>query len=454
AREMALDIGRYLDGRPVLARPTQYASVLAARVRPHLEQIEHWLRLRLIYPHEAASLERAYRQLDMRDDDWIVASRSLSYSQIALYLGAFFLIAGSLFYFAAHRFHEAVSGVLRPFVVLALPFLGLNLTAYHLARREHRAVSVAFYLAGVGLLPLFLLILFHETGVWVVPEGAGGQLFEGGEVSNRQLQVTVLLACAWAAWLAVRTRTAALSTVFTLLLLLLGLAALSDLGLRAWIEEARYDRLAWHVSPLIAVYAGIGLWQEPARSWFSRPLFVAAALVLVASLELLALDGRLFNDYLGFSLRYFQSPTVADPVLLDTLAAMTIIGISFYLAGLAAERYGPEGARPAAALLFVVSPFAVLEPLGYLSKTAEYSLGWDWCYLALALSMAILSHQRQRRAFYYAGVLNSGVALYLIADHREWFDQPWWAMTLVGVGLAVLLAGYALAARERRAARD
>ena len=36
---------RYLDGRPVLARPTQYASTLGARVRPHLEQIDEWLRL-------------------------------------------------------------------------------------------------------------------------------------------------------------------------------------------------------------------------------------------------------------------------------------------------------------------------------------------------------------------------------------------------------------------------
>jgi len=448
AREMALDLGRYLDGLPVLARPSQYTTALAARVKPHLEQIQDWLRLRLIHPHEATSLARAYRQLDGREDDWIVASRSLSYSQIALYLGAFFLIAGSLFYFVAHRFHQG-SGVMQPFFVLALPFVGLNVTAHYLARREHRAVSVAFYLAGVVLLPLFLLILFYEKGLWVVPPETAGQLFQGGEVSNRQLQVTVFVACAWAAWLAVRTRTAALSTVFTLLLALLALAVLTDHGLRQWFLDERYDYFALHLAPLAVAYLGVGLWQERARGWFALPLFVAAVLVEVVALELLALDGRAFG-YLGFSLQPFQPATVSNVLLLDTLAAMTLNGLLFYLTGTACERHGPDGMRPAAALLFVISPFAVLEPLGFLAKTGEYAKGWDWVYLVLALSMAVLSHRRQRRGFYYAGVLNSTAALYLIADHREWFDERWWAMTLVAAGLGVLAAGYALAGRERR----
>jgi len=450
AQEMALDIGRYLAGLPVLARPSQYTSALVSRVRPHLEQIQEWLRLRLIHPHEATSLARAYRQLEGRDDDWIVASRSLSYSQIALYLGAFFLIAGSLFYFVAHRFHQAGGGVVQPFFVLALPFLGLNVTAHYLARREHRAVSVAFYLAGVVLLPLFLLILFYEKGLWVVPPETAGELFQGGEVSNRQLQVTVFVACAWAAWLAVRTCTAALSTVFTLLLFLLALAVLTDFGLRQWFVDERYDYFALHILPLVLAYAGLGLWQDKGRRWLAGPLFVAAVFVQVASLELLALDGRMFNDYLfGFSLKYF-SPTVPDPQLLDTLAAMSMNGLLFYLTASACERYGPEGTRPAAALLFVIAPFAVLEPLGYLTRTGEYAPAWDWWYLGLALSMAVLSHRRQRRGFYYAGVLNSAAALYLIADHREWFDERWWAMTLVAAGLGVLAAGYVLAGRERR----
>ena len=77
ARELALDLDRYLEDRPVLARPTVYASALETRVRPHLQQVAEWERLRLIYPHEAARLLGTYRQLEAREDDWIIEGRTL-----------------------------------------------------------------------------------------------------------------------------------------------------------------------------------------------------------------------------------------------------------------------------------------------------------------------------------------------------------------------------------------
>ncbi len=278
ARDMALDLARYLDGRPVTARPSRYASVLTARIRPHLEQVEDWLRLKLIHPHEAGRIQSAYRALERRDDDWIGESRVLSYSQIALYLGAFLLMCGSLYYFYARRFELDVKGVLQPFAVLAVPFAGLNVAAHLLERRAHKAVAVAFYLGGISLLPLFLLIAFHDQGLWVVAEDKAGQLFPDGTVSNTQLQVTVFVACAWTAWLAWRTRTIALSTVLAALVLLFTLAVLSDFGLRTWFDEERWDLLALHLLPLVPVYVAAGLALERAASpWFGRPLYTAAA---------------------------------------------------------------------------------------------------------------------------------------------------------------------------------
>ena len=170
---------------------------------------------------------RAYRALDARDDDWIVESRALSYTQIALYLGAFLLVCGSLFYFVAHRWYHAVEGIARPLAVLGLPFVGLNLAARHLYRRDHKAVAVAFYLAAVATAAaVLLIILFDETGFLVAPRGAPGQLFPDGSVSNRQLQVTTLVACLWCGVLALSTRTMALSTVFACWRSVFGLSVL------------------------------------------------------------------------------------------------------------------------------------------------------------------------------------------------------------------------------------
>jgi serine/threonine protein kinase len=450
AREMALDLARFLDGRPVTARPSRYASVLTARIRPHLDQVDDWLRLKLIHPHEAGRLNSAYHALERRDDDWIGESRVLSYSQIALYLGAFLLMCGSLYYFGARRIYLDVKGLVQPFMVLAAPFAGLNVAAHLLERRAQKAVAVAFYLGGICLLPLFLLIAFHDRGIWVVPPDTAGQLFTDGSVSNRQLQVTVFLAFAWAAWLAWRTRTIALSTVLTALALLLTLAVLTDLGLRTWFEEERWDLLALHLLPLAPAYVAAGLVLERRGSpWFGRPLYTGAAVLLIVTLELLALDGRLFYYLTGMT-PAFQAGSVSDATLLDTVTALSLNGVFFYLVGVFADVRGTALMKPAAWLMYTVSPFAILEPLAYLNGTKEYARTFDWAYLGLAVTMALLSHQRQRKSFYYAGLINTGVALWFITDHYEWFDEPAWAILLVALGLAGLLAGFGLDRRERR----
>ena len=163
--------------------------------------------------------------------------------------------------------------------------------------------------------------------------------------------------------------------------------------------------------------------------------------MLLVVLDLLALDGRMFH-YLGLSLRSLQSSAVSDPSLLDTVAALTLAGVIFYAAASLVERRGTDVMTPAAQFLFVVAPFSMLEPLAYLCETGEYSFKVDWLYLAFALGIALLSHKRQRKSFYYAGLVNTGFALYLIALHRQWFDKFGWAAAIVAAGLIALLAGF------------
>jgi hypothetical protein len=167
------------------------------------------------------------------------------------------------------------------------------------------------------------------------------------------------------------------------------------------------------------------------------------------TLELLALDGKLFR-YLGVTLTPLQATSVKDSTLLDTVAALSLNGVFFYLVGTLADVRGTALMKTAAWLLFTVSPFAILEPLAYLSGTEEYARTFDWTYLGLAVTMALLSHQRQRKSFYYAGLINTGVALWLITTHYEWFDRPAWAILLIAIGVAGLIGGLALDRLERR----
>ncbi len=453
ALDMASDLRRYLEGRRVLARPSVYGITLGARIQPHLDEIREWVRLRLVHPHEAERLREAYAALSAPEDDWILEGRLLTYAQIALYLGAFLLIAGSLFYFVAARWYENVHGVVGPFMALALPFLGLNAAAHLLYRREHKAVAVAFALGAVALLPLFLLIFFHEAQLFTAPPGGAGELFDRA-VSNRQLQLTTLVACAWAGWLALRTRTAALSTTFTVLLFLVAIALAADFGLRTVLDDGRWDLVALRFVPLVSVYSLLGAAAErTTRPWLGRPLFVAAAAGTVVLLELVALDGRGLRHVGGFSLAPWQSPAVSDPTLLDTVAGMTLNGAAFYGIASLVFRRGTLLMRPAAQMLFTIAPFAMIHPMGYLVRTDEYSPRFDWAYAACALAIMLLSQRRQRRSFYYAGMLNLAAALYFIAAHRQWFERPSWALAVITAGLAALGVGFLLDRRRQRSAQ-
>jgi len=123
-------------------------------------------------------------------------------------------------------------------------------------------------------------------------------------------------------------------------------------------------------------------------------------------------------------------------------------GLCFYGIAAALKQRGTDLMAGAAGLLFAVSPFAVLQPLAWLVRTNQYSFRIDWVYLAVALAVTLLSERRQRKSFYYAGLLNTGAALYLIADHRRWFDRPAWGVTLVVLGLAALACGFVMDRRR------
>jgi hypothetical protein len=244
----------------------------------------------------------------------------------------------------------------------------------------------------------------------------------------------------------------ALASAFALFLASFHLALLGDFGLREWVEMERWDTLAVSVLPLLVVAALLGRGLEALRRpFFAQPLHFLAAGLVVTSAELLALDGKAFV-HLGLTLAPLQGPSVSDPKLLDTVAAMTVNGLAFLAIGILVDRHGTPLMKTPARLLEAISPYAILEPLCYLVETGEYSRRMDWLFLGLALAVAIASHFRQRRGFYTAGLINTGVAIALITDHYEWLGRVAWASTILTVGLGVLGLGFVLDRLDERKA--
>ena len=446
AGDLVADLRRWLDGQPVTARPSVYKDTLSRRLQPHLAEIREWTRLKLLWPHEAEALESQYRRLEVREEEWLLRSRGLPLSQISLYLGAVLLFCGALLYYIAYL-NEAVTGIGGPLAFLALPFVGINLIARRLYMGERQSVAVAFHLAAVLLLPLFLLAAFDEAGWWPAT-GAESELITDW-VSNRRLQIVTGLTAAWGVTLALLTRTVTFSTYLMLWIAVFYLAVLTDLGLSTWLDDGRFDRLGLRLLALAVAFIAAGVFGERSgREWLARPAYVAGAAVLAVALEAIALDGRAL-DWLGVSLEPLMAGAEGDPVALDTSVTMAINGMIFYALGRAAERTGLAAMSTAAWLLCSVAPFAILEPIALLTVTGEYPVRFTWAYLLLAIGIALLSRLRQRKAFYYAGLFNTIIALYFLTRDYAWWDRLPWAVVVLTLGVALLFVGYWFHRREQ-----
>ncbi len=446
AAALAADLRRWLDGQPVTARPSVYDDTLSRRLQPHLEEIREWARLKLLWPHEAEALENQYRKLEVREEEWLLRSRGLSLSQISLYLGAVLLFCGALLYYIAYL-NEAVSGIAGPFLFLALPFLGINVIARRLYHRKRQSVAVAFHLAAVLLLPLFLLTALDEAGWWPA-SGADSELITDW-VSNRRLQIVTGLAAAWGVTLALLTRTLTFSAYVMILCTTFYLALLTDFGLSDWLFDERFDLLGLRLLPLaVLFFVGGTAGDRTGREWLARPAYVASALVFALALELVAFDGRALA-WIGVSLAPLMAGSEADPVTLDTTVTMAVNGMIFYGLGRAAERTGLAAMRTAAWLLCSAAPFAILEPVAYLTLSGEYPVRFTWAYLVLAIGIALLSRLHQRKAFYYAGLFNTILALFYLTRDYEWWDRVPWAVLVLMAGLVLLGIGYWLHRREQ-----
>jgi hypothetical protein len=444
--ELAMDLHRFANGSSVLARPTLYRTTLKRRVQSHLDEIREWLRTNLIYQHEEQRLKASYARLEAQEDDWIVGARALSFSQITLYLGAFLTALGGILYFRAH-FAADITTLWGAIAFLAVPFVGLSLVGQLVYRRGRKPVAIGFFLAATLLLPLFLLITFDTFGLW--PQQAENELFAAGYVSNRQLQIASLIACTWAAALVISTQTATLSTCFSVLLFTFHISLLAEFGLTDWLDNGEWHVIAFYLTPLVALFVVLGgLGEHYSRETAARPQYFAAVGLWALTLELIAQNGKAF-ELVGLSMNAIQGAEVSNPQLLNSLTAMTINGLILYATASALERRGSLLLRGPAGMLFAISPFAILQPIAYLTAVGEYARHFDWLYLCLALAITFLSHYRQRKSFYFAGLLNTGGALWFITSHYEWFDRPAWAAVVIIAGLVALGAGPLMQRAER-----
>ncbi|MCL4742416.1 MAG: serine/threonine protein kinase [Phycisphaerales bacterium] len=233
AGQLHADLRRFLAGETVAARPSFLESRFTEQVRQAVERAEEWRRLGMISGPESDDLIFRLHAAARPESPWILDSRRLTFSQVALYLGGWFVVLAMTV-----GLYESWDQ-LAPSVRIAMPWLTLALVGgagAALQRTEQRRVALGYLFTAALVLPAAISVTFRETGWLAGPDGLGmGDAEPFGEpgLLNRQLLV---ISAAWLTAVVV-LRFVTASSAFVLL----GVIAASAAWASAWLCLGRYE---------------------------------------------------------------------------------------------------------------------------------------------------------------------------------------------------------------------
>ena len=127
AAAMAEDLRRFRTGRDVTARPTRYQAELQGRLQNHLTDIRFWHEQNLIDVHEMDRLSRPYVSAIEGASPWHQLARSFPWEIIALRLGGWLVLLGSIIWPA---FYWDQLGQWQRVMAVGLPALAMNLVGW------------------------------------------------------------------------------------------------------------------------------------------------------------------------------------------------------------------------------------------------------------------------------------------------------------------------------------
>ena len=419
ASALLADIRRFRAGETVLARPRRLYTRFADELENHLADAERWRRQGLATEEEVRPIRDAIRALQRPESPWVLDSRRLSRSQVAMYVGGWLLILALTVgvWNTADLLRER--GAALPWTVPALLAAVVTLAGVCLAWAGEQRAALGFLFTGAIALPAALWHFLRDTRLLAAAEGGNDLVREAslGLSNDQQLAVSgagLLLALLW------RRRTP--SSAFTLLAVAFGAWCAFAVGLR-YFELSGPDRLVfgqmarWMVLPAAALVA-LGTWfdrrsNKPVMGLLAitgprdgGPTLVAGLVIAVLSLTALCAYAP---EWFWFrSLETDAEGTVSRSASV-TMRASAFLGSGVILLALSLGL----GMRPtplrdwcSRALRWLVPSFLLL-PIVWL-ELEEAAPGWGFWMVALggvSLGLVAASALLQWRPFLLSGLL-------------------------------------------------
>jgi hypothetical protein len=378
AEQMLRDLERYVEGKPLLTRPSHYNRELQGRVDNHLSDLRMWEKEGLVSRREMDALARPYERVLAGDSPWLSETRAVLTGALLIRVGAWLLLLSAVLWPAFYWHHLGRAARLASSGGPTIFMAALGAVFVRLGNRR----SALACLGSFALLLLVLVVVVLSEFRWLeFPQSPEWELWgerlheripaaDGPEPADFLdqfiLSNTQVLAAALTVTLCIAALLRGLRAVFFASWLALAFVGLfcSVLLLAGDKERLLNDRVAWvalHFVGLGPVLYVFGAWVE--RRWFerreaaqaARPFYwLALAVSLVAGVALARFGTE---EWFG---QDWQEDNEVWSLWLLCYAGPLLLGAWL------SERYGSEGQRVLGGVLYLLVPLFLLVPLNLL----------------------------------------------------------------------------------------